>query len=157
MIELQHFCDRSDRGTLFGDLRILDLRTPNDLAGRRNEVDDSWRRVVAAVRIPKITKSDGTPDRRFEGWWNDDDTKLWPILSFVDRLSRIADEGDLTAPHHRWQSEEFRPAQVVNGCVYFLDWPLLPVYVSGGFKGFAENLVILLETVRDVMEEATTR
>lgn len=157
MIELEHFCDRADIGTIFEDLRVLDLRTAADLIGRRDRIDQSWKRIVVAVQIPRIAKSDGTPDRRYDGWWKEDDAKLWPLLGFIDRLSRIAEEGDMTDPLHQWKDRTFRPAQVQNGMVLLLDWPVLPIYRTGGFSGFLQNLVILLEAAKELMQEATSR
>lgn len=157
MRQLLHLCDRNDQGTLFEDLRVLDLRTDADMIGRRETIDASWKRVVVAVRNPKITKADGTADRRYDGWWNDEDSTLWPLLTFLDRMSRIADEGDLTNPLHEWKDPKFRPAQVDGPLVFLLDWRWKPVYFAGGFSGFLQNLVDLHEVARDLMEEAASR
>lgn len=154
---MHHFCDRSDRYTIFEDLRILDLRTEADMIGRRETIDGSWKRVVAAVRVPKIAKADGTPDQRYAGWWDRDDAKLWPLLSFIDRINRVAAEGDMTAPTHVWKDPGFRPAQIDDGMVFFLDWRLKPLYLKGGYAGFLQNVTDLLELTKELLEEVSSR
>ncbi len=156
MTELHHFCDRADRCTIFEDLRILDLRTDADLVGRRDKIDASWKRIVAAVERPKILKTDGTPDRRYDNWWSED-AKTWPILDFVDRLTRIAREGDLTDPMHVWDDDAFRGAVVDGGMVFFLDWKGKPIYLSGGYRAFLLNLQDLLALTKDLLQEAASR
>lgn len=157
MKELLHLCDRNDRLTMFEDLRVLDLRTAADLTGRCETIDGSWKRIVVAVRKPKVTKSDGTPDRRYDGWWDTDDAKLWPLLTFLDRMKPIVDEGDMTSPLHEWKNENFRPAQVKDDMVFLLDWPWKPVYIAGGYGGFLQNVRDLLELSAELMQEIACR
>ena len=63
----------------------------------------------------------------------------------------------MTDPLHEWKDPDFRPAQVTDGMVYFLDWPLKPIYLAGGYRGFLQNLTTLLELTGDLMAEVSSR
>ncbi|WP_265571054.1 hypothetical protein [Sphingomicrobium nitratireducens] len=152
-MEILHLCDRSDRGTLFEDLRVIDVRSDDDLVACRSLNSPAWKRIFVAAPKPRHLKSDGSPDRRYREWWNQEDFKIWPLINFNERMLRLAEEGDMTSPDHEWVDTSFRPAFYREGAVRLLDWPVLPVYRAGGFEGFLRNVVDIGEATSSVLKE----
>ncbi|GEO01875.1 hypothetical protein NSE01_37070 [Novosphingobium sediminis] len=146
-MEIAHLCARADRGTLFEDMRVLDLRQPHlrDMP----LCADQAAKVVCTIVLPKMLRIDGRPDMRYNSSFPDV-TKSWPIVKLVQILDRIKLEGDMTAPNHVWVNERFRPAQVTSYGVCFLDWPLIPLYRSGGYNGFCENIDALVDVLDEI-------
>jgi hypothetical protein len=149
-VEIERFADRSDRGTIFEDLRVLDLRTRSDLARSGGPDEAGWRRIVAAIDRPKRRTVSGRLDRRFKEWAETNDFKMWPLREFVERVLIIEAEGDCYAVDFEWNRDDFRPATIDEDGVFFLNWPCIPLYLPGGFEGFAANVARLTRLVAEL-------
>lgn len=156
-MEIERFAHRSDRGTVFEDLRVLDLRTQSDSAGSVGPDEAGWRRIVAAIERPKRLTVSGRRDRRFKEWTETTDFKMWPLREFVERVSVTEAEGDCYPVDFEWNRDDFRQTTVDEDGVFFLNWPCMPLYLPGGFEGYAANVARLMQLVAELKHASPAR